>query len=98
MTTEASARTKEKLDRLMQHADAVIARRRRGVDQALTKEEAERRERSLQRFIEQVTRERDALCDRLKRQENHTASLQARAESKRSPRRKFSKPFRGPMR
>lgn len=96
--TDFSTSTQARLDRLMQHADAVIARRRRGVDQAPTEEEAQRRERSLQRFMDQVARERDALCHRLRRQENHTAKLQARAESKQSPRRRVKKAFRGPMR
>jgi HAMP domain-containing protein len=98
MTAEVSAWIHARLDRLMRHANEVIARRRRGVDQAPTKDEAERRERSLQRFIKQVARERDALHDRLERQRQHAALLQARTSSKRSPRREFNKGFRGPMR
>jgi hypothetical protein len=45
-----------------------------------------------------VKRECEALHDRLRRQENHANILQARAQSKRSPRRPFKKEFRGPIR
>ena len=98
MTGDVSACTQVRLDRLLRHAAAVIARRRRGGEEAKTRQEAERREHSLRRFIEQVERESDGLRDRLRRQHKHTTLLEARAHAKRPPRRQFKKDFRGPMR
>jgi hypothetical protein len=88
MTDDVSASTQARLARLMQHANEVIARRARGVDEAPTQEEAERRKRDLFRFMDQIERERAALLDRLKRQEAHAAHQEARAMSKGPPRKR----------